>query len=841
MKLCPPIPALIISSLLSFPLSLANLALAGEQVAGYQIPSSPLAALVEQAKQNKVLLSPDGFWLLSLSPQGAPTVKQLAQPMMRLGGTEIDSHGHLPGKLPTLYDELSLRRASDMQRQSIPGLSALMPVMAPKFSPDGKTLALISLATDQPRLQLIELASGKVQEQDLRLNFSLGVNYRWLPDSSALLLPLVVGEHGQAPSSQSAIPGMPAIKESQPNQVAKRTHRNLLKNPADHQAFAQQVLSQLALLSTEGELRPLGSPVFLLDADASPDGRFILVEQLTEPFSNRVPYRGFAKRFEVMSLTSGDALYRVRVPGSDAERDDADMPGPAPRLFHWQGEANLVWVEGHRSEAKRSKTQETDAPANDAAVHESSDAQKAEASFRDTLYTLSPPFTVSAKVLGQTQWPISAINWRDDGKALISQIRRSKQLIKVSLLSPATANTATAWQDWYQISSKDKYQDPGTLVRDPVTHLVATRNGAMYHYGDGHSDDGMRPFLATSKAGEARSLLWQSAPSAFERVVALESLSPLQLLVSQETPLQPPRLYRVWPESGKREPLIPLAKRQPALEGIQKEHIQFSRADGQPLSGTLYLPANYRHGDGPLPVLIWAYPREYKNAEVAAQVDFNPLSYPRLSPLSAPAMVAAGFAVFDRVSMPIIGVGKNKPNDTFLAQLVANAEAAVKVLTDRGIAEPGRIAVGGHSYGAFMVANLLAHTDLFATGIARSGAYNRSLTPFGFQNERRNYWEAQALYQQMSPFNVADKINEPLLLIHGEADANSGTYPMQSSRLFDAVSTLGGQARLVTLPFEGHSYRARESQLHVLWEQEAWLRSHLSPKETTAAAAAQPL
>lgn len=796
MKLCPPIPALIISSLLSFPLSLANLALAGEQVAGYQIPSSPLAALVEQAKQNKVLLSPDGFWLLSLSPQGAPTVKQLAQPMMRLGGTEIDSHGHLPGKLPTLYDELSLRRASDMQRQSIPGLSALMPVMAPKFSPDGKTLALISLATDQPRLQLIELASGKVQEQDLRLNFSLGVNYRWLPDSSALLLPLVVGEHGQAPSSQSAIPGMPAIKESQPNQVAKRTHRNLLKNPADHQAFAQQVLSQLALLSTEGELRPLGSPVFLLDADASPDGRFILVEQLTEPFSNRVPYRGFAKRFEVMSLTSGDALYRVRVPGSDAERDDADMPGPAPRLFHWQGEANLVWVEGHRSEAKRSKTQETDAPANDAAVHESSDAQKAEASFRDTLYTLSPPFTVSAKVLGQTQWPISAINWRDDGKDLISQIRRSKQLIKVSLLSPATANTATAWQDWYQISSKDKYQDPGTLVRDPVTHLVATRNGAMYHYGDGHSDDGMRPFLATSKAGEARSLLWQSAPSAFERVVALESLSPLQLLVSQETPLQPPRLYRVWPESGKREPLIPLAKRQPALEGIQKEHIQFSRADGQPLSGTLYLPANYRHGDGPLPVLIWAYPREYKNAEVAAQVDFNPLSYPRLSPLSAPAMVAAGFAVFDRVSMPIIGVGKNKPNDTFLAQLVANAEAAVKVLTDRGIAEPGRIAVGGHSYGAFMVANLLAHTDLFATGIARSGAYNRSLTPFGFQNERRNYWEAQALYQQMSPFNVADKINEPLLLIHGEADANSGTYPMQSSRLFDAVSTQIGRAHV---------------------------------------------
>ncbi|QYJ76210.1 prolyl oligopeptidase family serine peptidase [Shewanella sp. FJAT-52076] len=846
MKLCRPIPTLVISSLLAFPLSLANLAVAAEQAAGYQLPSSSLAALVEQAKQDKVLLSPDGFWLLSLSPQGAPDVKQLAQPMMRLGGTEIDSHRHLPGKLPTLYEELNLRRASDMQPQSIPGLSALMPVMAPRFSPDGKTLALISLATDLPSLHLIELASGKVQKQDLRLNFSLGVNYRWLPDSSALLLPLVVADSGKASISESALPGMPGIKESQPNQVAKRTHRNLLKTPADHQAFAQQVLSQLVLLPREGELRPLGSAGFLLDADASPDGRFVLIEQLTEPFSNRVPYRGFAKGYEVMSLASGATLYRVGVPGSDTERDDADTPGPAPRLFHWQGEANLVWAEGNRSEEKSVKTHEPDAPAKDDSVQKRSDTQKAEVSFRDTLYTLSPPFNMPPKVLGQTQWPISAINWRDDGKALISQLRRSKQLIKVSLLAPATTmtateNTATAWQDWYQISSKDKYQDPGTLVRDPVTHLVATRNGAMYHYGDGHSDEGMRPFLATSKAGEARSLLWQSAPSAFERVVTLESVSPLRLLVSRETPSQPPQLYRVWPDSNKREALIPLAKRQASLEGIQKEHIQFTRADGQPLSGTLYLPANYRPGDGPLPVLIWAYPREYKNAEVAAQVDFNPLSYPRLSPLSAPAMVAAGFAVFDRVSMPIIGVGKNKPNDTFLEQLTANAEAAVRVLTDRGIAEPGRIAVGGHSYGAFMVANLLAHTDLFAAGIARSGAYNRSLTPFGFQNERRNYWEAQALYQQMSPFNVADKINEPLLLIHGEADANSGTYPMQSSRLFEAVSTLGGQARLVTLPFEGHSYRARESQLHVLWEQEAWLRSHLSPKETAAAANAEPL
>ncbi|MCL2917463.1 S9 family peptidase [Shewanella litorisediminis] len=843
MKLRRPIPALVISCLLVLSAGHVKPVLATDYQAGYRLPSSPLTDLVDQSRPDKVLLSPDGQWLLSLSPQGAPAISQLAEPIMRLGGTEIDSLNHLPGKLPTLYDKLSLRRAGDMQPQSIHGLSALMPLMAPKFSPDGKTLALISLAKKQPRLWVIDVSSGKTLEYDLRLNFSLGVNYRWLPDSSALLLPLVVSEQGASLSTQSASQSMPGIKESQPNQVAKRTHRNLLITPADHKTFAGQVKSQLALQPRNGPLRLLGSPGYLLDAEASPDGRYVLIEQLTEPFSNRVPYRGFSKRYDIQRLQTGETLYSLQVPGRDSERDDADTPGPAPRLFHWQGGANLIWAQGKLADTKEreSKTHEPEASLKALSQQESDDDQQAEPKFRDFLYTLSPPFDQPPTELGQTHWPISAVSWRDDGKALVSQSRRSKQLIKVSLLTPACEGAPACWEDWYQISSKDKYQDPGTLVRHPVTQLVMTQNGAMFHYGDGHSEEGMRPFLATSKAGEARSLLWQSASSAFERVVALESVSPLRLLISHESPTQPPQLYRVWPDNGKREALMPLAKRQAAIEGIQKEHIQFTRADGQPLSGTLYLPANYQRGDGPLPVLIWAYPREYKNAEVAAQVDFNPLSYPWLSPLSAPAMVAAGFAVFDKVSMPIICAGKNKPNDTFLEQLIANAEAAVRVLTDRGIAEPGRIAVGGHSYGAFMVANLLAHTDLFAAGIARSGAYNRSLTPFGFQNERRNYWEAQALYQQMSPFNVADKINEPLLLIHGEADANSGTYPMQSSRLFDAVSTLGGQARLVTLPFEGHSYRARESQLHVLWEQEKWLRSHLSPKEASATQSTQPL
>jgi dipeptidyl aminopeptidase/acylaminoacyl peptidase len=189
--------------------------------------------------------------------------------------------------------------------------------------------------------------------------------------------------------------------------------------------------------------------------------------------------------------------------------------------------------------------------------------------------------------------------------------------------------------------------------------------------------------------------------------------------------------------------------------------------------------------------------------------------------------VARGYAVFDDPSMPIIGEGDKEPNDSFVKQLVMSAEAAVNKLVELGIADRRKIAIGGHSYGAFMTANLLAHSDLFAAGIARSGAYNRTLTPFGFQREERTYWEAPEVYYNMSPFMHADKINEPMLMIHGHADNNSGTFPIQSERMFAAMKGHGGKARLVMLPHESHGYRARESILHVLWETDQLLENYV--------------
>ncbi|HYK56097.1 MAG TPA: prolyl oligopeptidase family serine peptidase, partial [Flavisolibacter sp.] len=242
------------------------------------------------------------------------------------------------------------------------------------------------------------------------------------------------------------------------------------------------------------------------------------------------------------------------------------------------------------------------------------------------------------------------------------------------------------------------------------------------------------------------------------------------------------------------------------------------------LTGDLYLPKGYdAKKDGPLPVIMWAYPREYKSADDAAQVRGSKYTFTRINYGSPIFWVTQGYAVLDNAEMPIVGEGGKEPNDNFIPQLHLNAHAAIQKLAAMGVGDSNRVAVGGHSYGAFMTANLLAHTKLFKAGIARSGAYNRTLTPFGFQAEERTYWEAPDVYQKMSPFTYANQIKTPILLVHGEMDNNPGTFPIQSERLYNAIKGHGGTVRYLVLPYESHGYSAKENILHLLWEQNQWL------------------
>ena len=230
--------------------------------------------------------------------------------------------------------------------------------------------------------------------------------------------------------------------------------------------------------------------------------------------------------------------------------------------------------------------------------------------------------------------------------------------------------------------------------------------------------------------------------------------------------------------------------------------LTYKRADGVPLSFELYLLPDYGPGTR-LPTLIWAYPREFNDADTAGQVFGSSKRFTEVTGYSQLFHVLNGFAVLDNASMPVVG-DVDTVNDTYIKQIVDDAKAAIDKAAEMGVTDPARVAVVGHSYGAFMTANLLAHCDLFKAGIAESGAHNRTLTPFGFQSERRTIWQAPDVYIKMSPFMYADKIKTPMLLIHGEADDNDGTFPIQSDRMYQAIRGNGGVARLVFLPFEAH-------------------------------------
>lgn len=369
--------------------------------------------------------------------------------------------------------------------------------------------------------------------------------------------------------------------------------------------------------------------------------------------------------------------------------------------------------------------------------------------------------------------------------------------------------------------------------------VTGPNNRTLYLSGTGASPQGNRPFIDRFDVRTRETTrLFRSEPPYYERPVQILDPQGRYALTVRESVTEPPNFFVRDVLRGTLRQITSFSNPTPQLAGYQKELITYDRADGVQLSATLYLPPGYEVADGPLPMLMWAYPREFKSADAASQITDSPYRFDHLSGWSTAIWLTVGYAVLDGPTMPIIGEGDEEPNDTYVEQLVASAQAAVDEVVRRGVAARPRIGIGGHSYGAFMTANLLAHSDIFAAGIARSGAYNRTLTPFGFQAEERTFWEAPEVYFAMSPFMHVDRIDEPILLIHGEADNNSGTFPIQSDRMYHALKGLGKTTRYVVLPHESHGYRARASLLHMLYEMEQWLDTHV--KNRGAAEVSEP-
>lgn len=773
----------------------------------YKEPPPEIVRLVDAPPLPYVDAGPRGDVLLLLHRESLPPISEMARPMLRLAGTRIDPgtnarHGPRSVVGITIHDLTD----GGERRVSLPDDVG---VGFPSWSPDGTRFAFTVTTSDGVALWLGDVAGGEARAlTGARLN-TLGVSPRWLPDGSGLVVGLIPEGRGPAPE-RSPVPLGPVVQESEGGDAAPvRTYQDLLSDPHDEALFDHFFTSQLALVTLDGETRPIGEPAVFVNADPAPGGAYLLVERLQRPYSYLVPWYRFPQTVEVWDVEGRLVKPLATLPL--AERVPIEGVITGPRGHTWRataGTADITWIEAL----------DGGDPNRDAAQ-------------RDKLMLWSAPFDGAPVELARLEDRYSSLSWLgDEDRALLTEYDRDERWARTWIV-------ATDGEDGPRLlfdrSVRDQYGDPGR----PVTHpnsagrgVVRVDDGRVLLNGRGSSPEGDRPFLdALELASLETTRLWRCEGEQYEAVSAILSTDGPRVLTRYETPVDPPNYgLRDLGAGGERVAVTHFEHPAPELLGIHKEMVTYERGDGVTLSATLYLPADHEPGQRH-PLLVWAYPREYNDAKTAGQVRGSPYRFTMFGGSSHLALLTQGYAVMDAATMPVVGDDPETVNDSFIAQIVAAARAAIDKAADMGVADPERVGVGGHSYGAFMTANLLAHSDLFRAGLARSGAYNRTLTPFGFQAERRTFWEAPDIYFALSPFMHADKIDEPLLMIHGMEDNNSGTFPIQSERMYHAVKGHGGVTRLVMLPEESHGYRARESVLHTQAEMLEWMDRWVRP------------
>jgi dipeptidyl aminopeptidase/acylaminoacyl peptidase len=544
----------------------------------------------------------------------------------------------------------------------------------------------------------------------------------------------------------------------------------------------------------------------------SPDGNYVLVTTLERPFSYIVTYDRFPVR-EIVYDLNGKKVSEVNfTPLLEVLPQGFMATQSGKRDFSWRSDepSTLVFVQ---------------------ALDKGDPEIKVD--YRDEVFTLKAPFNATPLSLIKTKQRFSGITWGDANHAVAYDNWWNTRNAKTYYFDPSKGESSM--KVLFDRNSDDKYADPGRMQTKPNQYgedVLLLKGDIVYLFGEGFTAQGQFPFIKSyNLSTAAEKELYRSTYT--DKVESLSSfIDPTKgdVLVRIESQTQFPNYFVRNISKAKSKPVQITNFKNPfvALEKVHKEVIKYKRSDGLELTGTLYLPVGYdKINKVKLPMIMWAYPKEFKDKSSAGQTTTNPNQFTFPSYGTPIYWVTRGYVVLDNASFPIVGEGEAEPNDSFITQLVDNAKAAIDAVDALGYIDRNKVAVGGHSYGAFMTANLLTHSDLFACGVARSGAYNRTLTPFGFQSEERNYWEAQSVYNEMSPFMTADKMNHPLLLVHGEADNNPGTFTLQSERYFNALKGLGKPARLVLLPKESHGYVAKENILHLLWEQDRWFEIYL--------------
>jgi dipeptidyl aminopeptidase/acylaminoacyl peptidase len=786
-------------------------ALAQENLS-YQKPSKEILTLADYQRAPSVLMDTKKEWMLLSYRNTYKTLDDLNQEEMRLGGLRINPTTNISSTI-TYINNLKVRKIKDKTEIQVSGLPQNPKLTNISWSPDETKIAFSNTTATGVELWLLDVAEAKATKlTEATVNANLGNPFTWFQDGQAILVKMLLKNRAPLVDVKKDLPKGPIVSTSEGKVSSNRTFQDLLKNKTDETNFENLVTSELYKISLSGTTTLYKSADMYSGESFSPDGNYLMVTTIQKPFSYIVPLNRFPQKTSIYDLSGTEIKIVNEVPLTEIMPKGFSSVRKGKRSMNWRSDkpATLYYIE---------------------ALDEGDQAKKVD--FRDEIFLWEAPFVSNPTSLLKTPQRFAGIIWGNDKIAIAYDDWYDTRNTKTYLINPS--NPSEAPKVISNRNSQDIYSDPGnfeTIKNQYGRKILALENDHAFLLGDGFTKNGQFPFIDefNIKTLQSKRVYQSTSTDQKEDLLSIEDFKKGEVLVMLQSKNDYPNYYfRNIKNKGKLTAITQFANPFESIKNVYKEVITYKRKDGVELSGTLYLPANYDRNSKKekLPLLIWAYPAEFKDKNSAGQNDKNPNEFTFPNYGSFVYWVTKGYAVLDDAAFPIIGEGKTEPNDTFISQLVSNAEAAIDAVDNLGFINRKKVAVGGHSYGAFMTANLLTHSNLFACGIARSGAYNRTLTPFGFQSEQRNYWENPEIYNNMSPFMNAEKMKTPLLLVHGEADNNPGTFTLQTERYFQALKGLGATARMLILPKESHGYAAKENILHLLWEQDQFLEKYL--------------
>jgi dipeptidyl aminopeptidase/acylaminoacyl peptidase len=797
-------------NLLTFIAVIISASLLAQDAVNYQTPPQVIMDLALAKPTPGVSVDNKGEWMLIIERNSYPTVEELGQPEVRVAGMRINPNNFSLSR-QNFINNFTLKNLKTGKEYKISGLPMNLLSTTAVWNEKQNKIAVTNVSASQVDLYVIDVATQKAMKVNKSpLNIVMGGAFSWVDDNTLLYKTTIAP--ASAMPKRPITPKGPTVQENYGSASPRPTFQDLIKSPYDESLFEFFTKAQL-VKNVNGVETKINAPAIYASASVSPDKKYLLVRTISKPYSYAVPAGGFNSTVSIHDANGKLIKELVKLPSSETAPAGNDNVQDAPRSISWRDDeaATVVWCK----------------PLDGGLM-------KNNAEFRDAVYSLTAPFAGEAKEIFKTKNRYAGAAWGTNNFALVSEVLRGKAKVWMYRVNPSTGEMELLMER----SLNDAYSDLGSPVTTKNQFgrevVIPENNQLLMNNTTGASPKGDLPFLARFDLGTKKNeIIWRCSEDVYEIVVDVLDPKTLTVLTRRETQTVVPNYWMKQAGSSKEQQITNFSNPYPALEGISKQKISYKRADGVDLTGDLYLPKGYDAArDGKLPILMWAYPREFTNARDAAQVRGSKNAFIRINWGSPIFWVTQGYAVLDNAEMPIVATSPDKkPNDDFIEQLKMNARAAIDKLTEMGVGDSTRVGVGGHSYGAFMTGHLLSHTSWFKAGIARSGAYNRTLTPFSFQNEDRTYWQAPQLYFDMSPFSYAHKIKTPILLVHGEADDNTGTFPIQSERMFQALKGNGGNVRYVTLPYEAHGYRGKENILHLLWEEHMWLEKYVKGKK----------